>query len=308
MREAIKISTSEKFAIKTIWKSSYEDTHYLKDEIEILIEINHDNIIQCYEVWEDSTCVHFVLELILGGDLFDYIINSDGHKLNDKLALHLFMQIIDSLQYLHLNDIIHRDIKPENFLLFEVENNVKIKLIDFGFATRTQPGKDLSDRVGSINYIAPEILYEDRTYDNKIDIWAAGICLYNMLAGKQPFASNDVEELAEKIKNDEVKFNHPAFQYVNHELIKLLKFILSKDPEDRPTASDIKVNAWISNYIGSDENPTVVVDFKPKSSTIKSIQTLLKKNSNFKEELWSVCMEYLSVKIAEKAKVNSNLQ
>lgn len=139
-----------------------------------------------------------VLEYSTNGDLLDYIINNYPHYLSENKAALLISQYLEAVHYLHLNRIVHRDIKPENFLLFEEDFNVKLKLIDFGFATKID--KELHDKLGSIPYMAPEIFLND-TYDEKVDLWACGIIMYNMLTGSQPFFADFKGDLISKIMN-----------------------------------------------------------------------------------------------------------
>lgn len=293
VREAIKKDTKEVVAVKTVWKSNIPEHDFLRKEIEILLTLDHKYIIKCHEVYEDVTCVHFVFELISGGELFDFIINSPSGRLEEKHALDIFMQMIEAIHYLHSEGFMHRDIKPENFLVHVENGKHSIKLIDFGFATDFKPDEKLEAKVGSINYVAPEMLIDDGFYDYKVDVWAAGICLYNMLAGKQPFADPDIERLTDKIKNDPISFEHPAFMTVNHKIKQLILKILEKDPVQRLSAGEIKITPWISKFIGLDELPTQVEEFDPKKCA-KNIQTLLKTSKNLKPEFWEFCINNLN--------------
>mgnify|MGYP003904710987 CR=1 FL=1 len=90
------------------------------------------------------------------------------------------------LSYLHSNKIVHRDIKPENLIFLEKGNIVKgLQLVDFGFATELEPGQHLTEKRGTVYYIAPEVLKFN--YDFKCDVWSTGVILYIMLVGKPPF-------------------------------------------------------------------------------------------------------------------------
>lgn len=304
VREAINKATKERVAIKTVWKSNIPDQDFLRKEIEILLSLDHKYIIKCHEVYEDITCVNFVFELIKGGELFDFIINSNSGKLDQKLAMDIFMQMIDAVHYMHSEGFVHRDIKPENFLIHTINNKYEIKLIDFGFATDFKQGEKLTAKVGSINYVAPEMLLDDGFYDYKVDIWAIGICLYNMLAGKQPFADEDIEALTMKIKNDPVKFEYPQFNTVDSNIKKIIEKILIKTPDDRPSAGEIKINPWISKFIGLDEAPTTVEEFKPNKN-IKNIQNLLKATRNMKPIFWEFCMNNLNLDLYRTIYVSS---
>jgi myosin-light-chain kinase len=174
----------------------------LKQEIQISLYVNHENIIKCYEVYEDLHYIHFVFEYIQGTDLFDYIIQSQNTCINEYQSAMIFAQILDAVHYLHLNNIVHRDIKLENFLIYKEDSYLKIKLIDFGFASKTTNGF-LREKIGSLNYLAPEI-FTDLTYNSKVDIWASGITLFNMLTGKQPFSNNSDSQLISDIVNKEL--------------------------------------------------------------------------------------------------------
>jgi len=87
----------KKYAIKTVWKEDIEQNEYLKKEIDITLELNHNNIVKCIDIYEDNSSIHFVLEEILGGDLFDHIIHSDDRKLKEDEAMDLLGQIFDGL-------------------------------------------------------------------------------------------------------------------------------------------------------------------------------------------------------------------
>lgn len=211
VREAVNKIDSKKYAIKTLLKSKYEDEkrEFLKKEIEILLELkdNNTHIISCHNIYEDRKCVHMIFDLSEGGDLFDYITDSPDNKnyLTEKQALQFFVQILDSLHLLYTKRIVHRDIKLENFVIFKEEKDIILKLIDFGFATKIPENTLLKEQIGSPYNVAPEILL-GKEYDFKVDIWAAGVILYNMISGKQPFSADSEEELAEKILKEDVMF------------------------------------------------------------------------------------------------------
>lgn len=139
-----------------------------------------------------------VMEYSDNGDLLDYLINSHPQHISETKAAVFISQCLEALHYLHLNRIVHRDIKLENFLLFEEDFSIKLKLIDFGFASKLD--NELTDKVGSIPYMAPE-MFVSQIYDEKVDIWACGIMLYNILTGSQLFYADSQSELVLKIKN-----------------------------------------------------------------------------------------------------------
>ncbi len=146
----------------------------LINEINIMRNMNHPNIIKLYEVYEGEFHIYLVLELLKGGELFDRIIKK-GHY-SEKDASIVIRKLLWALEYLHQKGIMHRDIKPENLILKD-DNEYEIKLADFGLAEYEDKKELLFKRCGTPGYVAPEVL-EDKKYDTKVDIFSAGVILY----------------------------------------------------------------------------------------------------------------------------------
>ncbi|EPQ01590.1 SNF-related serine/threonine-protein kinase [Myotis brandtii] len=123
--------------------------------------VQHPNIVRLYEVIDTQTKLYLILELGDGGDMFDYIMKHE-EGLNEDLAKKYFAQIVHAISYCHKLHVVHRDLKPENVVFFEKQGLVK--LTDFGFSNKFQPGKKLTTSCGSLAYSAPEILLGDE-YD-----------------------------------------------------------------------------------------------------------------------------------------------
>jgi len=187
-------ATGEKVAIKIISKSklSPEDLADLKNEIDILKQVDHPNIVKLVDVYEDAKNFSLVMELMRGGELFDVLMERE--QFSEKEARDIIAPIIDAINYLHSLGIIHRDIKPENLLFSskDIETAV-IKVADFGFARFVQEeDKDgLATTVcGTPNYVAPEVL-EQKPYGTPCDSWSIGVVLYILLCGCPPFSGDD---------------------------------------------------------------------------------------------------------------------
>ena len=270
-----------KYAIKTVWKSDIEQNECFKKEIDITLEVNHETIVKCIDIYEDNTTIHLVLEEITGGDLFDYIIHSNGRKLSEEEAMDYLLQMLEGLHYLHSElKIVHRDIKPENFLIYNesakkdnintdekivIKNKNKIKLIDFGFATYCREGETMTEQLGTPQYAAPEI-FEQKPYTSKVDIWSVGVVLYNMINGTQPFASRDIEKIKDQVLHKEINFDG----FKNKQLIELCKNLLERDPDKRYTAFQAK--SFLKLIMGDKANETTVAQkFNPQIAEIISI-------------------------------------
>lgn len=247
------------YAIKSINKASIKDIHNVVLEAEISLLLSHEYIVKCYSIFEDSKTVNFVLELIEGGDLFSFITTSPNGRLTDKDALILITQILQTIRFLHIEmNIIHRDIKPENFLVVIENCQSKIKMIDFGFSCYIPKDHFMNDQLGSPLYLAPEIV-EGFPYNKNVDIWSAGVILFNMLTGTQPFSSVDREATNEDILYGKINFN----EIDNIQLRELCKGMLERHPEFRLSAERAHEIA-LGIIINKPENHT---EFKERHNT-----------------------------------------
>jgi calcium-dependent protein kinase len=128
------IDTGIEYACKELQKNEVADLDSFNREIDILIKLDHPNIIKLYEVYENDDFIYIVMELCKGGELFDRIIKrtEQGNPFTEKEAAIIFKQLMSAVSYCHRNKIVHRDLKPENLLLLEENNDTLIKIIDFG--------------------------------------------------------------------------------------------------------------------------------------------------------------------------------
>lgn len=226
-----KDNTGKLYAIKSIRKKDILKSRLVIEEAQIGLQLNHPNLVKMKEVFEDSKKIYFVTELVNGIDLFDFIQNSPGKKLNDSTATEIIIQILDCLDYLHnKRHIAHRDIKPENFLVTVDINNNKpiVKLADFGFAKQFFKGEKFVETLGTLSYCAPEIISKI-PYDQKVDLWSTGVVLYNMLTGYSPFTGNDDGNTKQNILSRNVNFD-----IIQNKNLKILCMgLLERNSENR---------------------------------------------------------------------------
>lgn len=243
---------NKKYAIKRIRKDNIKFPNQMVLEAEISLNIKHRNIMNYIEIFEDLKYINCVMELGQGGDLFDFILNHPLGHLPDDIAIDLMTQIFEVVNYLHsVKNIVHRDLKPENFLVYIDENNKPIlKLIDFGLATYIPPdNKKINEIVGTRAYSAPEII-ENCGYREKIDEWAIGVIMFNMLTGYEPFVGKTPSQL-----KDSIRFNKINFELIkNEELRELDKKLLNRFVKKRITAKEALEEINKINKSIDDEN------------------------------------------------------
>ena len=207
-----------KYAVKRISKAKikYADEAIL--EAKISLSLRHPNIIKYYEIFEDLKFITYIMDLGDGGDLFDFITGCPTGHLPSDIAIDLLIQMFDVIAYLHSVGIMHRDLKPENFMIsINASNKPILKLIDFGLATYIPQGDNkVRQFVGTPEYAAPEICSKSG-YREKVDEWALGVIMFNMLTGFEPFNGRDRDALKDNICYGTIQFN-----YIQDEELRML--------------------------------------------------------------------------------------
>ena len=131
-------------------------------------ECEHEGVVRCYEAAETHGLVCLFLELMEGGELFDYIV--EVGCFTEHMAADVTYKLLNALQYLHARGIVHRDLKPENMLI----SGNTLKIADFGLAREIRSKPPYTDYVSTRWYHAPEVLLRAPHYSAPIDLWAIG--------------------------------------------------------------------------------------------------------------------------------------
>ena len=228
--------TQKKVAVKILDKNKIEskdDLERIIREMQILTEMDHQNVIKIFKIYEEEDNFSIIMEYCEGGELFNYIVKKQ--RLSEDETCFFFYQIINGIEYIHSKGIAHRDLKPENLL---IGKNQILKIIDFGLSNFYDGQKRLETPCGSPCYASPEMV-KGKKYDGfNIDIWAIGVILFAMLCGYLPFEDdeNDNDILFNQIIKN--KIDYPSF--LSELSLDMLKKILVSDPLKRITIDEIK--------------------------------------------------------------------
>lgn len=208
-------------------------------EAKLQLRLRHENILRAYKWFEDMENVYVLMEYAPGKSISDKI-DESPKGLHEKTAASYFQGIVKALEYMHSNGLIHRDLKPCNVL---VGADGKAKLADFGLTTNEAP--PLFDFCGTLNFMAPEIMKRTEGYDHRVDIWALGIFLYQMLTGTALFGGNVTADVEAKVLDPEV----PDLYRVKDPFARdLIHGLLEKDPTRRLTLAQVLTHAWVAKH------------------------------------------------------------
>ncbi|XP_050291316.1 serine/threonine-protein kinase TIO isoform X3 [Quercus robur] len=219
--------TGQTVAMKFIMKhgKSEKDIQNLRQEIEILRKLKHENIIEMLDSFESEQEFCVVTEFAQG-ELFEIL--EDDKCLPEEQVQAIAKQLVRALHYLHSNRIIHRDMKPQNIL---IGAGSVVKLCDFGFARAMSTNTVVLRSIkGTPLYMAPELVRE-QPYNHTADLWSLGVILYELFVGQPPFYTNSVYALIRHIVKDPVKYPDNMSQNFK----SFLRGLLNKVPQNRLT-------------------------------------------------------------------------
>lgn len=230
----------------------------MRQEISILRELNHENVVQFKDVFETRNELQIVTELCDGGELFERISRKGSYS--EKEAAAIFAQLLQGIAYMHEKEIIHCDLKPDNFLFKDKTETSTIKIIDFGMSKRLPRHKEkLNALCGTPYYTAPEILA--KKYSHAADLWSLGVVLFVMLFGYPPFyvdpalyGRKENDMIYKKIRrgfDPKVRKGYgshfPQAIPVSDEARDIISHLLVSEPKERLTALEALDHPWVRN-------------------------------------------------------------
>ncbi|XP_036766890.2 myosin light chain kinase 3 isoform X1 [Manis pentadactyla] len=237
-------STGFLLAAKIIKVKNAKDREDVKNEINIMNQLSHVNLIQLYDAFESKNSFTLVMEYVDGGELFDRITDEKYHL--TELDVVLFTkQICEGVHYLHQHYILHLDLKPENILCVN-QTGHQIKIIDFGLARRYKPQEKLKVNFGTPEFLAPEVVnYEFVSFPT--DMWSVGVIIYMLLSGLSPFLGETDAETMNFIVNCTWDFDTDTFEGLSEEAKDFVSQLLVKEKSCRMSATQCLKHEWLSN-------------------------------------------------------------
>ena len=250
-------------AIKVIHQHLANDANFQEKfvlEAKTAAKLSHPNLVNVFDQGSDSGTTYLVMEYVPGITLRDAL-NEYG-PLPTVRALEMMAQILSGLAAAHRAGILHRDLKPDNVLLAD---DGRVKLGDFGLARAISAHTSTGDLVGTIAYLSPELVTRGLA-DARSDVYAAGILLYELLTGKQPFEGEQAVQIAYQHANSTVPAPSLVAKDAPATVDRLVAWATAKLPSDRPAdAGELlaKVNALTAELKAGNADKTTVMDFAP---------------------------------------------
>ncbi|PIO34844.1 hypothetical protein AB205_0055240, partial [Aquarana catesbeiana] len=216
----------------------------VKNEIQVMNQLNHVNLIQLYDAFESRNDLVLVMEYVDGGELFDRIID-ENCNLSEVDTILFIKQICEGIQYMHQMYIIHLDLKPENIMCVS-RADYQIKIIDFGLARRYKPREKLKVHFGTPEFLAPEVVNYDFV-SFPTDMWSVGVIAYMLLSGLSPFLGENDNETLNNILAAQFDFEGEEFQNISDIAKDFINKLLIKEKCWRMSATETLKHSWLSN-------------------------------------------------------------
>nr|XP_042696297.1 U6 snRNA-associated Sm-like protein LSm1 isoform X1 [Chrysemys picta bellii] len=199
------------------------------NEKQILEKVNSRFVVSLAYAYETKDALCLVLTIMNGGDLKFHIYNMGNPGFEDERVIFYAAELCCGLQHLHQEGIVYRDLKPENILL---DDDGHIRISDLGLAIKIPEGEMIRGRVGTVGYMAPEVINNKR-YTFSPDWWGLGCLIYEMIEGQSPFRARK-----ERVKREEVEKRVQEEQELysdkfTEDTKAICKMLLTKDPKQR---------------------------------------------------------------------------
>nr|CCA23010.1 calciumdependent protein kinase putative [Albugo laibachii Nc14] len=246
VKRAISRSSGKEWAVKVVQLQNEMDKESLKNELDILKRLHHPHIVRVTGSYEDSMQLYMIMQLCRGKSLYEHLYKEKRVFSEDEVK-RMIKCLLRAIAFLHSNLIIHRDLKLENLLLEQSESIGTLKLCDFGLSTRYKRGEKLVRSLGTIDYIAPEVL--EGEYTEKCDLWSVGVICYELLTGISPFGCPTTDETMKKIFDPVLIFHDSVWKSYSSHAICFIKSLVKEDFNSRLSAEQALEHKWLQETL-----------------------------------------------------------
>jgi eukaryotic-like serine/threonine-protein kinase len=208
---ATNVSLGRKVAIKIL------SAEYVKNEDDVLrflrearaaAAVRHPNVVDVLDVARDDDGTPFIVQELLAGEDLEHYLSSRGGRLSAAEALEIMIAVAEAVAAAHARDVVHRDLKPANIYLSKEGTKITPKVLDFGACLFPTLGalssKELRMLIGTPHYMAPEQIVSKTDVDQRADVWALGIIMYELMVGETPFEAETANAVLQLVKTREV--------------------------------------------------------------------------------------------------------
>ncbi|XP_062397140.1 myosin light chain kinase 2, skeletal/cardiac muscle [Sardina pilchardus] len=237
-------TTGLRLAAKIISTRTAKEKEMTMNEIQVMNQLNHENILQLYAAFEVKNQVILIVEYVEGGELFERIVD-ESSPLTEVDAMLFVKQICEGVQYMHQMYVLHLDLKPENILCVNRTGH-QVKIIDFGLARRYKPREKLRVSFGTPEFLAPEIVNFDFV-SFPTDMWTLGVITYMLLSGLSPFLGDDDTQTLNNVVMVNWYFDEDAFEHISAEAKDFISNLLIKEKSGRYSAAQCLKHPWLNN-------------------------------------------------------------
>ena len=260
-------------AIKTVHftKPDPEKNVILLAEARAVSNLRHPNLVPIFEAGEEGGDLYLVFEYVAGKTLDQLI--KDAGRLTALQSAALMGQILDALSAAHRSGIIHRDLKPSNIL---IDERGAPRVMDFGIAAQVDAKEEgEAEFTGTPSYMAPEYI-TSRVYNERSDVFSAGLVLYEMLFGKRAVPGRDVYQVMYRLSNEDIEIARDSDADVNDRLAGILLKALARNPELRYQSAE-EFRKAIDAYL----NPEESGDASAAQGTLEFLLRRMRHKSDF---------------------------
>jgi len=230
----------------------------LQNEIALLRTLDHPNICKAIETYEFKNQMYLVLELCSGGDLYC------RDPYDEAQARHIVNSIMDACAFMHRKQITHRDLKYEN-IMFASPTSPNVKIIDFGLSKKYCVDEILSQTVGTVYTMAPEVIQGN--YGELCDVWSIGVLAFMLLSSSLPFFGETRRDVIKRIMKGRFNFKTRRWKGVSQEAKDFVTSLLVYDVNNRPSCADALTHEWFRG-----DNPNASAERVVSSAVMDRVQ------------------------------------